>query len=126
MGNTARQELPRERPDGLCRGGASRGADRGAAVPRTASGLRWAPARRDAVPDPSQQRLPMASAALGMLLLTCVLLLLGRAFPAAGKRPPVCADIAAGELAMGGWSGGAKARKVLYLWEGDGSLTQAC
>lgn len=62
-----------------------------------------APARRH--PAPARRCLPMAPAAPSMLRLTCVMLLLGRAAPAAGKGPPVCAVIAAGERFPGSGRG---------------------
>ncbi|XP_074697591.1 transmembrane protein 130 [Strix aluco] len=46
-------------------------------------GQRPAPARRHPAPAPARPCVPMAPAAPGMLRLTCVLLLLGRAAPAA-------------------------------------------
>ena len=80
-------------------GGADTDPDGGAAVPRAALGA--APSPSAARPAAARRCLAMAPAAPSMLRLTCVVMLLGRAAPAAGKGPPVCAVIAAGERFLG-------------------------
>lgn len=70
-------------------------------------GQRPDPERRH--PAPARRCLPVAPVAPSMLWVTCMVLLLGRAAPAAGKGPPVCAVIAAGERQTGSGARGARA-----------------